>query len=138
MNANGLAFSLYDAAQPDEVRIVVSLDWPTQRPNAVGIDSMYACSLVVGPEGMPACDMAGFSPIEALAFALAVMDSTIRLEHERAPLVWGDGRAYGGDYDVPIMQIIEPYTNVTRTLVHELASARGIDLTKKKPPTGTG
>ena len=125
MNSNSLSFTLHDAAERDQVRVVVELDWPVRREKTLGIEVAYACTLVLGLEGIAPREISGFSPIEALAFALASIDSYIRLEHERQPLVWSDGRAYGGDYDIPVLQVIEQYETMANTVFAGLVRLRG-------------
>ena len=128
MRSHLLSFALFDAVNRDVKRGDVQLGAPKLSDIPAGTTLMYACDLKLGPEYVPTREVVGLSPIECLATALAIIDSWIRFEHHRAPLVWDDGRAYGGDYDIPIVQVIEQYNAEAKAAFAAASSRSGAKL----------
>lgn len=122
-----LSFDLFDAVNPNVKRVTVRLNSPRRSDIPAGAILLYACDLKLGPEEVPTREVIGLSPIECLAAALGSIDSWLRFEHNRAPLVWDDGREYGGDYDIPIVQVIEQINNETKAVYDKEATKRGIE-----------
>ena len=123
-----LSFDLFDAVNRDMKRVTVRLDSPRRSDIPAGAILLYACDLKLGPEEVPTHEVIGLSPVECLAAALASIDSWLRFEHHRAPLVWDDGRAYGGDYDIPIVQVIEQYNAEAKAAFAAASSRSGAKL----------
>lgn len=103
-----LSFRLFDASDATRLRLVVTLSAPRRALDLpAGNQLLYFAELAIGPFEDTPRKIYGLSPIECLALALATLDAQIRLEHTRAPLRWDDGRAYGGDFDMPVAQLLE-------------------------------